>query len=262
MANNSGLSKRAALRQQQELEERAAKNRKIMMIGAAVLGVIVLAVVAIAITQSIGRTGAATAEQLTPPNATEEQGITVASQDVEPTGDVPHLIIWQDYQCPACAYREQDYGPSVNELLDSGQITVEYRTATFMDNNAPGDASKRAAMAAAAADEVGMYRDYHTMVFANQGGGYPNQLLRDTIPQQIGMTGDDLSRFQELYDGRAFSDFADASNQAFNDSPWTGTPTYEVDGQRLEFSDPQTQEVLIMPSAQDLLRAINEVAGN
>lgn len=262
MANNSGLSKRAALRQQQELEARAAKNRKIMTIGAAVLGVIVLVVVAIAITQSIGRTGPVAAEQLTPPNATEGDGIADPSDATPPEGDVPHLIIWQDYQCPACAYREQDYGPAVNELVDGGQITVEYRTATFMDNNAPGDASKRASMAAAAADEVGMFREYHTMVFANQGGGYPNQLLRETIPQQIGMTGEDLTRFQELYDSRAFSDFADAGNQSFNDSPWTGTPTYEVDGQRLEFSDPQTQEVLIMPSAQDLLRAIDEVAGN
>ncbi len=262
MANNSGLSKRAALRQQQELEARAAKNRKIMMAGAAVLGVVVLVVVAIAITQSIGRTATVSAEQLTPPNASDANGITDNSRGAEPAGEVPHLIIWQDYQCPACAYREQDYGPAVTELLDSGDITLEYRTAYFLDTNSPGDASKRASMAAAAADEVGMFREYHTTMFANQGGGYPNQLLRDAIPEQIGMNGEDLTRFQELYDGRAFSDFADASNQAFNDSPWTGTPTYEVDGNRLEFADAQTQEVLIQPTPQDLLRAINEAAGN
>lgn len=262
MANNSGLSKRAALRQQQELEARAARNRKIMMIGAAVLGVVVLAVVAIAITQSIGRTADVAAEQLTPPNATADSGIVDQSRGAEAGGDVPHLIIWQDYQCPACAYREQDYGPAVVDLLDNGEITVEYRTAYFLDNNTPGDASKRASMAAAAADEMGLFREYHTALFANQGGGYPNQLLRDTIPQQIGMSGEDATRFQELYDSRAFNDFADAGNQAFNNSPWTGTPTYEVDGNRLEFADPQTQEVLIQPTPQDVLRAINEAAGN
>lgn len=261
MANNSNLSKRAALRQQQELQERQARTRKIVMAGSAALAIVVLVVVAIVITQAIGREAQVAADQLTPPNATAASGIDLVSEGETAGADAPHLIVWQDYQCPACMYREAQYGDVVEQLVDEGEITVEFRTAYFLDTNTPGDASKRAAMAAAAADELGVFRDYHRAIFANQGGGYPNSLLREDIPAQIGLTGEDLERFQELYDTRSFSDFADAGNAAFNSSPWTGTPTYEVDGQALEFADQQTQEILIQPTAEDLLRAINELAG-
>lgn len=262
MANNSNLSKRAALRQQQELEARQAKTRKIVMGGAAALGVVLLVVIAIVIVQVVGREADVTAEQLRPPHATEEDGISFVSAGEEASADAPHLTIWQDYQCPSCGYHSSVWGGAVEELADAGEISVEYRTAYFLDDNTPGDASKRASMAAAAADEVGLFREYHKAIYANQGSGYPNSLLRDDIPDQIGMDGEDLDRFQELYDGRAFSDFADAGNAAFVDSPWTGTPTYEVNGVRLEFIDPDTQDVLIEPTPEDVLRAINEAAGS
>lgn len=261
MANNSKLSKRAALRQQQELEAKQAKQRKLIMGGLGALGVIALVVIAIVIVQVVGRETQVATEQLTPPHATPDNGITLVSEGSEAAEDAPHMIIYQDYQCPACMYRESQYGPVVEELVDNGDITVEYRTAYFLDANTPGDASKRASMAAAAADEVGFYREYHRAVFQNQGGGFPNSLLRDDIPAQIGMEGEALEKFKEYYNTRAFSDFADASNAAFNSSPWTGTPTYEVNGVALQFAT-ESQEVLIQPTAEDLLRAINEANGS
>lgn len=263
MANNSGLSKRAALRQQQEMEERQAKNRKFIMGGAAALAVVVLVVIGIVISQSVGGSdnGETAAEQLRPPHATSGEGIEIPPTDEVTAEDVPHLIIWQDYQCPACGYYESQYGPAVNELVDSGQITAENRSAYFLDQGR-GDASKRAAMAAAAADEVGFYREYHHQLFANQQGGYTNEALREVIPQQIGLEGEELTRFQELYDTRAYNDFADAAHEAFNESPWTGTPTYEVNGERLIMIDPDTQEVYVQPTAEDMLRAITELDGN
>lgn len=260
MANNSGLSKRAALRQQQEMEAQAARRRKILTGVISAVAVIALVVVSVIVVQALGKRAEVASEQLTPPNATDGNGINVLSKDVKPAPDAPHVVVYQDFQCPACKAREEGYGQIFEQLVDEGKITLEFRTAYFLDKEGPGDASKRASIAASAADEVGYYRAYHDAVFANQGGGFPESLLLEDIPKQIGMEGDDLRRFQELARARAFNDFADAQHETFMNSGYTGTPTYEVNGKELVFGNPQTQEVYIQPTPDDVMRAIEETA--
>lgn len=253
MANQQNLSRRAALRQQQELEEKQKRTNRIIGIGAGILVVAILAIIAIVAIPPLLRSDAeVTAEQLTPPNATEEHGILLTG--TEPSEDTPHVIIYEDFLCPACASRALTYGPVINQLADAGEITVEYRMTYFMDRQ--GDASARAAMAAAAADEVGHFREYHMVAYANQGQ-YSNRQLREEFPQQAGIEGEDLERFQELYDTRAFRDFAAAAHQGFHDNGIGSTPTFVVNGKRLVFADPQGQEVYIQPTPESFMAAVN-----
>ncbi len=261
MANTSGLSRREVLHQQQKQEEeRAKRNRRILFAALVAVALVVVAILAVVIVQSIGDDQETSANQQTPPNATAESGIMVTSQDAEPINDAPHLVLYEDYQCPACAQYEGTYGAPTMELVDSGEITLEIRTAYFLDGMLQNDSSERAALAAAAADQVGKYREYHAAVYENQpseGAGYTDQQLRVDFAAQAGITGEDLTTFQELYDAKAFQDFVDASDKTFVDEGISGTPTYMVGDTKLEFTNDKN-EVVIEPTAEDLLRAINE----
>lgn len=255
MHNN--LSKRAQLRAQQDSNDHSAKrNKRILISGIALAVVAAVVVLAIVISQALNRPQATT-EQLTPPNATAGGGI--AWSGVAANDSVPHLVVWGDYQCGACAYYEQAYGDVVTALVADGSITAEVRQATFLDGNATDGPSLRSAIAAAAADEVGFFDAYHAAIFANQSTGLTDSVLRNDIPEQIGMTGDDLTRFRQTYDGLAFKDFATAAATQFSESGIGSTPTYLVGDTQLEFFDADGN--MIVPATKDgLLAAINAAA--
>ncbi|MDF1489611.1 DsbA family protein [Tessaracoccus caeni] len=265
MANNSGASRRAALRQQQEMEERKKRTTRIIGFGLGAVALAVVVVLIVVIVQTLGKKAEVVAgEQQTPPNATAEGGINLVSQGEQPAEDAPHLLIYEDFQCPACAYYTQTYGPIVDQLVDEGKITVEYSMATFLDGGLGNDSSARAAMAGNAADAVGKFREFHNAVYANQpqeGVGYTDQQLRVDFPALAGIEGDDLTTFQNLYDTLAFADFVKKSGDRWYDNKIGSTPTYMVNGKKLVFYDEEKKEVLIEPTADDLLNAIEEANG-
>ena len=255
MANNSSLSKRAALRQQQEMDERSKRNKRVLFAGIGVVAVVVIVVLAIVIGQAIMKGRGITEDQVTPPNATSGYGILLGGK--QPEKSKPHLVIWEDYQCPYCGQFEQTYGPVVEQLVDEGKLTAEIRTAYFLDGAANFGPSRMAAIAAAAADDVGKYREYHDVVYANQpreGVGYPNPQLRDDFAKQAGIEGDDLATFQKMFDERATADFTKAAGDKFNSEQIGSTPTYLVSGVKLQFSD-ESNNVLIMPTPESFLEA-------
>lgn len=186
MANNSGLSRRAALRKQQEQEQQSKRNRRIVAVGLGVVAVVVVTILGIVVVQAIRDNNEVSASQETPPNATAEYGIT-AQGTGDPGADVPHLVIYEDYQCGGCAQSEAMYGEIVGSLLDEGQITLEYRTPFFRDDQLQNDSSKKAAMAAAAADSVGKFREYHNVIFENfagDGSGTPTNNCASISPKR------------------------------------------------------------------------------
>ncbi len=268
MANNSNLSKRAALRQQQEQEDRRKRAQRMMWVGLGVVGVIVVVIVAIVLSQVFK--SRVTAEQINPPNATDGKGIRINSVGTQPVEGAPHVVVYEDYQCPGCASYETTYGPAFTQLVDEGKITMEVRTATFLNevNKQSGmnkESSTRAARAAAAADVVGKYREYHEVVYKNQpkheGTGYTDQQLRVDFPAQAGITGDALTQFQTLYDTGAMNTFTDAAAKAMYENGVSETPTYTVEGKKIVFADKDSKQVLIEPNAESVLKGI-ETAKN
>ncbi|MFV0429120.1 MAG: DsbA family protein [Arachnia sp.] len=263
MANSSGLSRRAALRQQQELEARRKRNSRIIVASLLALAAIVIAIVVIVIADNAGQDQQqAAGAQQTPPNATTSNGIEVVSTGTEAAPDAPHVVVYEDYQCSGCAAYEATYGPALMELVDNGEITIEFITASFMQDRLQNDSSARPAAAAAAADAVGYYRQYHAVVFANQpttAQGYTDDQLLEDFPAEAGITGEDLGRFQELYRDGVFTDFVAAQDQQFIDSSFTSTPTYAVGGVALEFFD-ENEALQIQPTVDDMRRAILEAA--
>lgn len=264
MANNSSLSKRAALRQQQEQDERSKRNKRIAFAGIGLAVAVVLIVIGFVAVSAFTKAQGITADQLTPPNATDRKGVLMDAK--QPSADKPHLVIYEDYQCPACKVREQYYGPVTEKLVAEDKITVEVRSVYFLDGKkldgtrVEDGPSKRAAIAAAAADEVGKYRQYHDVVYKNQpteGVGYTDQQLREDFAKEAGIEGEDLTKFQKRYNERAFDTFVRDAQKRFDEDQITGTPTYIVSGQQLKFAN-DAGEALIQPTEDDLLRAVTE----
>jgi protein-disulfide isomerase len=151
------------------------------------------------------------------------------------------VALFADYQCPACASFEQAFGPQLEKLAKDGDIQLEYRTMTFLDTNLRNDSSTRAANAAACADLVGHYADYHNAVFANQptgeGSGYTDEQLTGAFTQQAGITGAELEEFRSCYTNKRFSGFVTRVDQEAGRAGITGTPSMTVNGNTLDFNN-------------------------
>lgn len=196
--------------------------------------------------------------QLVPPNSTEGHGILVSGE--EPRDSIPHLIVWEDPQCPACAHYETVFGPVIASLVAEGEITAEVRFAYFLDRGAPDGASLRGAIAMAAADAVGRFDEYHSALFrglANGERGHTDDHIVD-LARAAGIEGDDLSRFEELYENRSYADFVANSYVKFTNDAIEATPTFLVSGKRLRFFDEATNRNLIEPELRSFLDAVHE----
>ncbi|MFV0451270.1 MAG: DsbA family protein, partial [Propioniciclava sp.] len=154
----------------------------------------------------------------------------------------PVVTLYLDYQCPNCRQFEDTFGPMLASEAEAGTWTLQYKTLVFMDQNLQNTASTRAALAASCAADQGYYSPYHDTVFQNQGQeiigdeGYSDDLLRDVIPNAIGMNADEIATFQQCYDDKQTSQFvADVDKSAYDDGV-RSTPTLAVNGQPLDLS--------------------------
>lgn len=189
-----------------------------------------------------------TAVSITPPNGTSEMGwIEVRSANTKPDA----LIVAEhtDYQCPWCALTDSIFGEPLNELVERGDIIMQYHIRTLIgDQLLKNDSSVRAAMASTCADVVGRFPQYHETVFMNQpaeGVGYTDQQLRVDYATQAGITGDDLTRFQTCYDKQQTKEYVlgmehiNVTSTTINGSsaqkePVTGTPVFFVNGIQMQ----------------------------
>lgn len=231
-------------------------TRRIVIAAAAVAVAIVLVVAGFIVSQLVD-SGDEVGEQLTPPNASDSFGIYL--QGRAPVAGVPHIVIWGEYQCGGCAGYNEMYGPIIQELVSTGQITAEVRQAHFLDGQATPGPSARAAMAAAAADTVGHFDRYHHYLYTNQQSGYSEQVLRELIPAAVDMSSAEMKQFQRLYDTSAFADWVQQADQLFAAEGISSTPTFVVGNDELHMYDRDNDVVLVEANTVDFLSAVNEL---
>lgn len=227
-------SNRERLRAAEVAKAKQQRFNRIIGVGAAILAVVLIGVFAVVLVQQSQQ--AATSSSVTPPNATQAQDAITVNPGRAQQG-APVVELFFDYQCPACKQFENAYGSALAGLADAGEIELRYRTMTFLDGNLKNDSSLRSGIAAACADVVGAYSPYHDQVFANQpageGSGYPDSVLRDTIPGAAGITGDALTTFQACFDSQATKAFVNGTNEKASRDKVRSTPTFRVNGNDL-----------------------------
>ncbi|MBK8460281.1 MAG: thioredoxin domain-containing protein [Micropruina sp.] len=226
-------SRREALRRQQAAQAKQKRLTRIVIAGAAIAALVLVAVFGTILVQGMNRPTTASV----PVNATSaKDGIIV--NPGKPVAGAPVVQLFVDYQCPVCKSFEGIFGPTLKDMASKGEIQLEYHTMTFLDTNLRNDSSIRAGIAAACSDNVGKYSDYHDTVFSNQpateGTGYTTDQLRREFAATAGITGADLTTFQQCYDSKAMAGFVNGTNDLASKSGVNSTPTLKVNGKVLE----------------------------
>ncbi|UXA19734.1 DsbA family protein [Mycobacterium sp. SMC-4] len=175
------------------------------------------------------------------PTAGETKSVRVASASLitnEGT-DEPKAVVsmYEDFLCPHCGLFEQQFGPTISRLVDSGAIAADYYMVGIMDRPQNRNYSSRAGGAAyCVADEsVDAFRRFHAALYAQQpgevGGAYPDNARLIEVARQAGVAGtvpDCINKgtYVEMVRGLA----AATDIQA--------TPTVRINGEDYQYSTP------------------------
>lgn len=249
------MSRREALRLQQEAEDKRKRQMKMLTIGALVFGlVVVIAVVAIVVGNiraekaKSANKGDFTA-QVVPLNATDDKSGIVINPG-KATDGAPLVERHADYQCGGCITYEAFFGDTLRALADKGEINYVAHQRIFMDRNIGNDTSTRGAIAAACADMVGRYEAYDAAVWKAAANatkrGFTDEQLRETFAQEAGLTGSDLETFQQCYNARATSEFVAGVDAAASARGINNTPTFLVNGTEIDLSKATNTEESVM----------------
>ena len=236
----------AAAAKAQAKAEQKKRERKIQLIGAIAVLVIVGALIAIGI-QSAGKNAGGIDSNAAKPKgvSSDTYGVQVGKAWTAPNADsIPKLQIWEDFQCPACKNMEESSGSTITALAKTGKLRLEYRPTIFLDanltsqNTANGNpnSSQLATSALGCAADADKAMEYHSTVFANQpeeGKGYSNSdLIR--FAQFAGISGSKLETFTGCLTGGKYDGWVKNSYAKFNADGITSTPTGILNGKALD----------------------------
>jgi protein-disulfide isomerase len=175
------------------------------------------------------------------PTGGETKSIRVASSKVitkeGSTEPKAVLSLYEDFLCPVCGRFEQQFGPTVSQLVDSGAIAVDYNMVAILSRPGNQNYSSRAAAAAyCVADESNdAFRRFHAALYAQQpsetGTVFPTNAQLIEIARQAGVAG----KVPDCINSGRYIDMVDGLAAATNVN---ATPTVRINGQDYEYSTP------------------------
>ncbi len=244
-SKKSTKEKAAAARAAAEAEQKK-RDRRIQIIGGAVIAVLVAGIIGVGVwgSRQSSDTGSSlpteiVADAAVPAGGNGDGGDNPWSMPINAAAGKPTLAIWEDFQCPACASFESQYGASIEKIAADGIATVVYRPTTFIQNNFPKSpnplSSTRAASAYGCAADAGKAegQKFHNTVFANQpaneGDGWTNEQLIQ-FGKDAGITGDKLTTFESCVNAVTYQNWANNSYLTFQSSNVPGTPAVFLNG--------------------------------
>lgn len=251
-----GVSQRQRLREAQLANQRAARLRRIIIAGSAVLAAVLIAVMAVVFIQQSQKTAADAAASASagiayPPNATTgKDGIVVNENAGKPV-----VGLYFDYQCKGCYQFDASFGSALNILGQTKAITLVYHTRVFLDKGNADGLSHKAALAAACADVVGYYPAYHQAIWeAASSGPYTDDLFLNTLPDKVGLADADLTAFRSCYTNKNLAPFVQGVEDAALKAGLTETPMLTVNGKPIPNQD------FTGKSGDDLKKIIDDAA--
>ncbi|MFD3944537.1 DsbA family protein [Streptomyces sp. NPDC058579] len=232
---NGNRSARELLQQQRERARARDKQRRVLIVSAAVVGVLGLAAVVGVIAANTGGKdgGSDKAGPVVAPT-----GAVEGDKPAIPTGksDAPStLAIWEDFRCPACASFENAFRDTIHELEASGALKAEYHLATLIDRNMGGKGSLRAANAAACAQDAGKFTAYHDTLYINQPPETDDTFgdNAELIELAAKVPGLDTPDFRSCVEDGTHDSWVGKSNEAFEKGNFQGTPSVLLNGESI-----------------------------
>ncbi|GAA3238253.1 DsbA family protein [Streptomyces sp. XM83C] len=213
-------------------QKAAEKRRRALIVGAAVVCVLGLAAVIGVVAANAGKDDGTTGAVVAPSGATGQDALAVpvGRSDAKST-----LVVWEDFRCPACRSFEGEYRDTIHELTDAGLLRAEYRLATIIDGRMGGSGSRKAANAAACAQDAGKFTAYHDVLYENQPEENDDDFGDNAKLLELAkkVDGLDTPAFRTCVEDGTHDAWVKKSAQAFLDSGHQGTPTVLLNGQNL-----------------------------
>ncbi len=194
------------------------------------------------------------------PKAGEAKSIRVAASSVvtkEGTTDPKAVVsLYEDFLCPHCGAFEQQFGPTINQLIDSGAIAADYYMVAILDQQGNGYSSRASNAAYCVADEdktpnKEVFRRFHAALYAQQPqegtGSYPDNARLIEIARQAGAGGS----VPDCINKGRYVNMAQGLAQA---TGINSTPTVKINGQ--EFAITETTK------PEDLVAKVKEIVGD
>jgi protein-disulfide isomerase len=151
-----------------------------------------------------------------------QSGTTLGRADAPVT-----ISVYEDFQCPFCGrFSREVLPPLVRDHVETGEARVVSRPLTFL-----GEDSLEAARAALAAGEQGLYWEYHSLLFENQGdenSGYVTDAFLEGLARQV--PGLDLRAWNSSRAGGLPDSQLEEARSAAQASGIDSTPTLVVSG--------------------------------
>ena len=176
----------------------------------------------------------------TPANLTDGRSLGRADAPVK-------LIVWSDFQCPACRIFATQIKPSLTrDYVASGKLRLEYRDYILI-----GPQSTDLAAAARCADEQGAFWPFHNVTFANQGIERSGWATKGKIADLADAVGLNRPTFDACVASGVAAAAATAET-ATGRGRVTSTPTLDFGSQVIAGSPPYEQ---LVPIIDELLAA-------
>lgn len=190
------------------------------------------------------------------PAAGEAKSVQVSSSKLitkEGTAEPKAVVsLYEDFLCPHCRDFEQQYGPTINQLIDSGAIRADYYMVAILDSPSNGNYSSRAANAAyCVADESkDAFRRFHAALFAQQpgetGSSFPDDARLIELARQAGAAG----TVPDCINKGKYVALAEGLAQA---TEINSTPTVKINGQEFPVGE---------KSPEDLVAEVKKIVGD
>ena len=176
------------------------------------------------------------------PTAGESRAIRVESASlIKKDGtDEPKAVVsmYEDFLCPHCGAFEQQFGPTINKLVDAGVIAADYYMVSILDRPQNQNYSSRSGGAGycVAEESNDAFRRFHAALYAQQpsetGTSFPDNARLVEWARQAGAAGTvpeciNKGRFVDMVKGQA----AAAGIKA--------TPTIKINGEDYQPSTPE-----------------------
>lgn len=204
-----------------------------------VLVIVGLAVVAGVAYQGFRATAAPLPASATPSVATADGGVVRGSPSARVVVDE-----YADFQCPYCKRWEQTGGPTVQALIDSGQVRYVYHPIAIL-----GGDSVDAANAALCAGDSGKFWEYHDTLYRYQGAENSGYLTTSRFLAWGSGLGLPSSFSQCVRDGRYRAWVRGVTDKA-SQNGISSTPTIFVNGKKLSSLDPSLLQQMVQQAGR------------
>lgn len=143
------------------------------------------------------------------------------------------MVEYADFRCPFCGKFAREVQPGlVEKYVEDGTLRMEWRDFPYL-----GRESINAALAARAAQEQGMFWEYHDLLFEHQGprDGTPSDENLFALAEEAGL---DARRFEKgltggTHESAITEDFLEGQKRGV-----TGTPTFYINDEVLVGTQP------------------------